>query len=118
MRVRAVRRWLAGASGLVLTTSVLTLVPGPVQAAGPATPMHLDCAKGLALCTEVQDSEAVFGEDIYVGHDEPATLSYDSHAGAGNNNTYLLRLPKDPPKPPKVDPASFPKAAPAIPNKP
>jgi hypothetical protein len=103
MRVRAVRRWLAGASGLVLATSVLSLAPGSANAAGSAAPMHLDCSKGLALCTEVHDSEAVFGEDVYVGHDEPSTLFYDSHAGAGNNNTYLLRLPKDPPKPPKQD---------------
>jgi hypothetical protein len=103
MRVRAVRRWLAGASGFALVASVLTLASGSANAASLATPMHLDCAKGLALCTEVHDSEAVFGEDHYVGHDEPATLFYDSHAGAGNNNTYLLRLPKDPPKPPKQD---------------
>jgi hypothetical protein len=103
MRVRAVRRWLAGASGAVLVTSVLTLASGSAGAAAPAAPMHLNCAKGLALCTEVHDSEAVFGEDVYVGHDEPATLFYDNHPGAGNNNTYLLRLPKDPPKPPKQD---------------
>ncbi|OLE27345.1 MAG: hypothetical protein AUG49_05685 [Catenulispora sp. 13_1_20CM_3_70_7] len=99
MRVRAVRRWLAGASGLVLATSVLTLSSSPANAAG-STPMHLNCATGLAVCTEVHDSETVFGEDVYVGHDEPATLFYDSHPGAGNNNTYLLRLPKDPPRPP------------------
>jgi hypothetical protein len=102
MRVRAVRRWLAGASGAVLATSVLTLMSGSASAAG-TTPTHIDCSKGLFSCTEVHDSEAVFGEDVYVGHDEPATLFYDSHAGAGNNNTYLLRLPKDPPKPPKQD---------------
>jgi len=73
MRVRAVRRWLAGASGLVLATSVLTLSSSPAHAAG-ATPMHLNCATGLAVCTEVHDSETVFGEGVYVGHDEPATL--------------------------------------------
>ncbi|MBV9445711.1 MAG: hypothetical protein JO345_07430 [Streptosporangiaceae bacterium] len=33
----------------------------------------------------------------YVGHDEPSTLFYSKKAGSGNNDTYLLRLPKDPP---------------------
>ncbi len=33
----------------------------------------------------------------YVGHDEPSTLFYSHKAGSGNNDTYLLRLPKDPP---------------------
>src|SRR4051794_26562247 len=35
---------------------------------------HIDCAAGRAICTEVYDSEAVFGEDHYVGHDEPSLL--------------------------------------------
>lgn len=39
----------------------------------------------------------------YVGHDEPSTLFYSNRAGSGNNNTYLLRLPKDPALQPKTD---------------
>src|SRR5262249_50755297 len=31
------------------------------------------------------------------GHDEPALTFYDNRAGAGNNDTYQLQLPKDPP---------------------
>ena len=39
----------------------------------------------------------------YVGHDEPSTLFYSNQPGSGNNNTYLLRLPKDPALQPKTD---------------
>jgi hypothetical protein len=102
MRAREIRRWLAGLSGAVLATSVLTLA-GPAGAARAAAPMHLDCAKGLALCTEVHDSEAVFGEDVYVGHDEPSLLFYDDRPGAGYQQTYRIRLPKDPPRLPNQD---------------
>ena len=33
----------------------------------------------------------------YIGHDEPATLFYSNQPGAGNNVTWQLALPKDPP---------------------
>ena len=32
----------------------------------------------------------------YTGHDEPSALFYSNKPGSGNNNHYLLRLPKDP----------------------
>ena len=31
---------------------------------------HIDCSKGNIVCSEVSDSEAVFGEGTYIGHDE------------------------------------------------
>jgi hypothetical protein len=37
----------------------------------------------------------------YIGHDEPSTLFYSHQPGAGNNVTYQLVLPKDPPTRPK-----------------
>ena len=37
----------------------------------------------------------------YIGHDEPATLFYSNKPGAGNNVSYNLTLPKDPPTRPK-----------------
>jgi hypothetical protein len=37
----------------------------------------------------------------YIGHDEPATLFYSNRPGAGNNVTYQLQLPKDPPTLPR-----------------
>src|SRR5215472_3167665 len=56
---------------------------------------HLNCAAS-AVCTEVQNPEEVFGEDQYVGHDEPSVLFYSSQAGSGNQMTYHLTLPTDP----------------------
>jgi hypothetical protein len=62
-----------------------------------ATAAHsiLSCTKS-ATCTEVLDSEAVFGEGVYVGHDEPSTLFYSNRPGSGNSNQWKLTLPKDP----------------------
>jgi hypothetical protein len=39
----------------------------------------------------------------YIGHDEPATLFYSNQPGAGNNVSYNLTLPKDPPTRPRQD---------------
>jgi hypothetical protein len=57
---------------------------------------RIDCSKGSAICAEVYDSEAVFGEGKYVGHDEPSTLFYSNTPGSGNQMRYQLTLPKDP----------------------
>jgi hypothetical protein len=37
----------------------------------------------------------------YIGHDEPATLFYSHQPGSGNNVTYRMRLPVDPPTRPR-----------------
>ena len=37
----------------------------------------------------------------YIGHDEPATLFYSNTPGSGNDVTYQLKLPTDPPTLPK-----------------
>jgi len=52
------------------------------------------------MCTEVADSEQVFGEDVYVGHDEPSLLFYSSVPGSGNRMRYTGVVPKDPPPTP------------------
>jgi hypothetical protein len=57
---------------------------------------NISCASGRPLCTEVWDSEAVFGEGVYVGHDEPSTLFYSNVPGSGNRMRYELTLPQDP----------------------
>jgi hypothetical protein len=95
-RTTSRQRWLAGIAASLLTAVVLPATTTPAAAATGA-PAHIKCSAGTPLCTEVHDSEAVFGEGVYIGHDEPSTVFYDDHAGAGNNSTYLLRLPKDPP---------------------
>ena len=65
--------------------------------AAPAASTHktLNCAQSSS-CTEVQDSEEVFGEGNYVGHDEPSTLFYSNRPGSGNQMTYGFKLPTDP----------------------
>jgi len=70
----------------------------PQAKAAPATSTHphVDCAAGAITCTEVWDSEAVFGKDKYVGHDEPSTLFYSNTPGSGNQMRYNLTLPTDP----------------------
>jgi hypothetical protein len=66
------------------------------HAAHPAdASKHINCATS-ALCTEVHDSEEVFGEGTYVGHDEPSLLFYSKTSGSGNQNRWQMTLPKDP----------------------
>ena len=79
----------------------LGLVPGQgASAASPAHAVNCASARTASFCAEVFDSESVFGEGVYVGHDEPSLLFYSNKAGAGNHDHYLLRLPKDPPTQP------------------
>jgi hypothetical protein len=96
---------------LVATVALLTAAMTPVSAASKpaATPSksspatagtlkHLrDCRGHRLICTEVQDSEEVFGEGVYVGHDEPSLLFYSNKPGSGTRQRYDLTLPKDPP---------------------
>ncbi len=39
----------------------------------------------------------------YIGHDEPMVQFFSHRAGSGNNVTYRVRLPKDPPTKPRQD---------------
>jgi hypothetical protein len=56
---------------------------------------HINC-QFSALCSEVANAQDVFGNDYYVGHDEPADLFYSNAPGSGNQMRYQLTLPKDP----------------------
>src|SRR5579875_3157107 len=76
--------------------ALLDAFPGS-QPQAHAAAMHINCKQGSPICTEVYDSESVFGEDIYVGHDEPSTLFYSNVPGSGNRMQYRLTLPEDPP---------------------
>jgi hypothetical protein len=78
--------------GLVATAALR----GSAVKAASSTHMHIDCAAGAINCTEVWDSEQVFGEGVYIGHDEPSTLFYSNVPGSGNQMRYTLILPKDP----------------------
>jgi hypothetical protein len=79
--------------GAALAAAVAPLSLSAPASAGSAH-VALDCSR--ALCAEVADAEAVFGEGNYVGHDEPSTLFYSNRKGSGNNVRYQLKLPTDP----------------------
>jgi hypothetical protein len=89
------------AVGIVAALGAMVL---PLLAATPSgatvdtssKPAHIDCAGGASTCTEVYDSEKVFGEGVYVGHDEPSVLFYSDRPGSGNQMQYQLTLPTDP----------------------
>jgi hypothetical protein len=65
----------------------------------------ITCAEPATLWSELRGYQAAIkaGAHIYgyIGHDEPATLFYSNQPGSGNNVTYQLVLPKDPPTRPK-----------------
>ena len=63
-----------------------------------ATPF---CAESQGRCVDAA-KVYTYGRK-YVGHDEPSLLFYSNVPGSGNSNVYYLRLPKDPPTPPKQD---------------
>jgi hypothetical protein len=67
----------------------------------------LSCASGALVCTEVQDSEEVFGEGNYIGHDEPSSLFYSNVPGSGNRMQYQMTLPTDPSAGPPVSRKSY-----------
>jgi hypothetical protein len=92
-------------SRLPVTVSLLALLALGYTSAGSGATSSLrqahDCDEGGPLCAEVMDSIGYNGR--YTGHDEPAVLFYSDTAGSGNDMTWLMRLPKDPPTLPTQD---------------
>jgi len=84
---------LAMAAAIALALAVTTARAAPLRTAAQ-THSTINCA--IAMCTEVQDSEEVFGEGNYVGHDEPSALFYSNRPGSGNQMVYTFQLPTDP----------------------
>jgi hypothetical protein len=81
----------------LLAMGALRGVTSSARAANASTAhSHIDCAAGAITCSEVWDSEAVFGPEKYIGHDEPSNLFYSNVPGSGNQMRYQLTLPKDP----------------------
>lgn len=64
------------------------------------------CKIGLPLCTDPSEPINDLAGGPYVGHDEPSLLFYDQRPGSGNDVTYNIRLPKDPPTMPDQDSAN------------
>jgi hypothetical protein len=67
---------------------------GRVASSGSSTHRGIDCSNGRFLCTEIPDSDEVFGH--YVGHDEPSLLFDSTLPGSGNRMRYSGILPKEP----------------------
>jgi hypothetical protein len=78
------------------------MLSGSLAQASPPNHEFYQCDEPSGiLCAEQRDNPG--GSEYYVGHDEPAVLFYSSTPGAGFNNVYRLRLPKDPPLLPRQD---------------
>ncbi len=72
-----------------------------------ASHTHLDCGQSGRLCTEVDNYDTIFGDNHYVGHDEPSVLFYSHTPGSGANMQYTGMLPKDPPPQPIIGKRSY-----------
>jgi hypothetical protein len=59
---------------------------------------HPFCEQNAITCTELNQYIGA-----YTGHDEPSVLFYSNRSGSGNDNTYTMKLPTDPPTAPTQD---------------
>src|SRR6516164_373235 len=92
------KRLLIGAVGaLTLAAFSLPSAPSALAAGGPGYG-HPFCEQNAATCTELNQPVTA-----YTGHDEPSLLFYSNTPGSGNNNTWTMTLPTDPPKLPRQD---------------
>ncbi|HEV2451656.1 MAG TPA: hypothetical protein VGS62_07000 [Streptosporangiaceae bacterium] len=102
--MRSARFRLSIAAAVAMAATSLALGSGALTQAGASTSrhvtnslsrhMHINCANSTAFCTEVANSDEVFGH--YVGHDEPSALFYSHKPGSGNHMSYNVTLPVDP----------------------
>ena len=83
-----------GAVVLALAVTTGTAL-GAGSAGAGSQHMAINCALSSAMCTEVANSDDVFGH--YVGHDEPSMLFDSPVAGSGNHMRYNITLPTEPP---------------------
>src|SRR4029077_12387870 len=85
-----------------LFSAGLLLLSSSLAQASPPHQEFFKCNEPSGiLCAEQRDNPG--GSEYYVGHDEPSLLFYSNVPGAGFNNVYRLRLPKDPPLLPRQD---------------
>ena len=93
-------RWRYSASLFVAALAVPAALAGgaltsSASSSAAKAPTHIDRSNSNRfICTEVRDSEAVFGH--YVGHDEPSVLFYSNKNGSGNEMAYHGTLPTEP----------------------
>ena len=89
VKPRAVLGALVLAAGLPVAG--MSVLPASVQAASPQQHVHISCYNSSGLCTEVGNSEEVFGEDHYVGHDEPGVHFFSDQPGAETSSSRSSR---------------------------
>jgi len=103
---KPVRSWMYVGAAAAVAIAPVVATSGTTQAATRATHaavrhasmsqhMHIDCSTAAAMCTEVANSDEVFGH--YVGHDEPSLAFYSHKPGSGNHMSYNVTLPTEPP---------------------
>src|SRR5579884_485700 len=86
----------------LLCLSVLSYGQGIPQLRKAPVVDRINCdERGTVYCLDREARQNYEGK--YVGHDEPAIAFYSNIPGSGNNATFTLILPKDPPIPPKQD---------------
>src|SRR5664279_1381581 len=78
------RIWLlaALAAGTLVAGGQITAAAGSTTSSSPSGNRGIDCSSNRFLCTEVANSDDVFGH--YVGHDEPSLLFNSNLPGSGN----------------------------------
>jgi len=59
-------------------------ISGPSAGSSNYSSYKPDCGDPFPLCSEISDPEAAFGNNYYVGHDEPAVQFYSNTPGSGN----------------------------------
>ncbi len=102
---------VSGSGVSSVAASVSKPVPRANATVKTAGPQHWCGTNGIE-CTEPAlnwDDFAGFNKakkngahiNGYIGHDEPATLFYSNRPGSGNNLTYQMVLPKEPPTRPR-----------------
>src|SRR6516225_9718890 len=102
---KPVRSWMYVGAAAAVAIAPVVATSGTTQAATRATHaavrhasmsqhMHIDCSTAAAMCTEVANSDEVFGH--YVGHDEPSMAFYSHKPGSGNHMSYNVTLPTEP----------------------
>jgi hypothetical protein len=79
------------ASVFILAASLFSAAMAQAATGKLAGPL---CQTQLSLCADAPPG--TFGDDVYVGHDEPSVLFKSRVPGSGNDMTYTVTLPRDP----------------------
>jgi len=90
-RIRLIR--LAAMVGL---TAAILVISGAPAGSSDYSSYKPDCGDPFPLCTEISNPQEAFGNNYYVGHDEPSLLFYSNTPGSGNHAQYQLTMPTEP----------------------